>query len=238
MRALVRHYFRPGRFVLFFHNCTEVEGARLDFSLTYFRDAVAMMREMGVTHVWVLLTKQDLVPDAERPAIVQRLRAIFGAEIPQYKSTPAIRIIDTPGLSALSSQQMHAVLDQVKQTLDDEKRTGPPVAQSITLAAQKSSDDELLNGVKEASAEQPSSEVFWRDFISGKLSTWGHYAHLRSGYFVMLQALAENRNIMDCADTFLEHLARLRDLNPQRFRNTAHRYVRMTGSSEPQLTAR
>ena len=224
MRALVRHYLLPGRFILFLHNCIENEGERLEFSLEYLRQIVPMAKDAGIIHMWVLLTKQDLVSEGERPEVVHRLRETFKAEILKFSGMPAIRIIDTPGLNALDQDQLHAALDQVKQTMDDDRKARPPVAQRVVVEHYDSSADEMEKRAKDAAAQQSSSEVFWSDFKSGSVSSWGHFEHLRSGYFVLLEASAEGRGIMECTDTFLEHLARLREANPQRFRNTAHRY--------------
>jgi ubiquitin carboxyl-terminal hydrolase L3 len=175
--------------------------------------------------MWVLFTKQDLLPDSQKREIMQRLRALFEDEIRKISSGLFISIVDIPGMNALDRAKLHAVLDHVNETLDNEGNRASSIASQPKVAtAQKLSEAELTTKINEAASAQPTSEIFWHDFQDGVITSWDHYAHLRSGYFVMLKSTVENCSIMDCADEFLGHLSRLRQANPQRFRNTAHRY--------------
>ncbi|KAM0549767.1 hypothetical protein ACHAPJ_009205 [Fusarium lateritium] len=59
--------------------------------------------------------------------------------------------------------------------------------------------------------------------MDGSLSSWDHYTHLRAGYFVMHDCFSRGLGLLECANEFMAHLNRLREGNPERFRNTAHK---------------
>ena len=226
VRALVRHYFRPDRFILFLHNCADTE--RIDDSISQLHSAIEMMIEFGTKHMWILLTKQDLIPLSELQATISSLCARFESEIKRYKGTPQVTIIDKLGMSALDNEMVHCVLDEIKATLDgaDNNLTDHQgTTKALESFYRQPATEELLQRAKLASIDEADAENFWQEFLDGSLDVWDHYAHLRSGYFVMLQGLASGTGILGCADMFLEHLARLRATRPQRFRNTAHRLV-------------
>lgn len=154
-----------------------------------------------------------------------KLRSAFEAEILKQKNELAVRFIDILGLSALDERHMHDVLDQVERSLADDSKSGASNGQLKSTRAKSQDDSTLAERVREASANQSSPEVFWRRFQDGHVPSWNHYTHLRAGFFVLSEGPTGSRSVMDAADIFLRHLARLRESDPQRFRNTAHRYV-------------
>lgn len=226
VRALVRHYFRPDRFILFLHDCADTE--RIDDSISQLHSAIEMMLEFGTQHMWILLTKQDLIPLPEQQATVSSLCARFESEIKRYKGTPQVTIIDKLGMNALDNEMVHYVLDEIKATLDgtnNDHNGHWGTAKAPEPSYRQPATEELLQRAKLASINEADAESFWQAFLDSSLGIWDHYVHLRSGYFVILQGLASGTGILGCADMFLEHLTRLRSTNPQRFRNTAHRLV-------------
>jgi ubiquitin carboxyl-terminal hydrolase L3 len=91
------------------------------------------------------------------------------------------------------------------------------------------SEQELVERIKALNAASLGPDKFWGSFVRGELDSWDHYSHLRAGYFVMFEGMSRNASLLDCASHFLDYLKELREKNPERFRNTAHRYAYFTG---------
>lgn len=97
---------------------------------------------------------------------------------------------------------------------------------TIALREKALADDTLrarLEEVEKGGSENlRDAEAFWDRFMSANLTSWSHVDHLEAGYLVLLQSIEQKRGLLKTASVFLEHLARLREMRPDVFRNTAH----------------
>ncbi|KXJ90989.1 hypothetical protein Micbo1qcDRAFT_205019 [Microdochium bolleyi] len=243
MIGLMHHYIHPDSVVLFLHDCAEPEPDRLENSVRLLHAHVAQMLEKEARYLWVVLSKQDLLPEGEeRISKVEDLRRRFESELGggegergRYEDKSiSWRVIGEEGLSAVTGAGLDAVLDDVCRTLSAEasNQDGPEKKHKATDSAstsaahglqqlQLSDEDMKTQAEKEISAMQPP-DVFWGEFLDGTLTAWDHASHLYAGYLVLLDCLAGGGGVFESADVFLRHLARLRSAQPERFRNTAH----------------
>ena len=213
---------------MFLHDCADRDPERLKFALEYLHMAVQMMSDTGSRYMWILFNKQDLLPPSERDTIVNDLRKRYESEIAQYRDKHIIKVMDTPGLSAVTGDQLDVVMDEIIGTLSNEKKPSrsnpPPTNPDLNKGP---SDEELREQIRRANAISEEPNGFWESFLHGDLPAWDHFTHLRAGFFVMFDCFAKGCNIFQCSDGFMDHLARLRAKNPERFRNTAHRSVHL-----------
>jgi hypothetical protein len=219
------------RFVLFVLDCHDHD--RLEEGLEELRFATDLMIEAGGKHIWVMINKQDLLPEGQRDEIVQNQRERCIKVLEPFKDKCFTEVFDLPGLSSKSGYQLDKVLARLRQVMLNEKpkpkaslNSPPPPAEGkeVKLAIPAPpTRDELIERVKKAASDISSHDVFWKEFLSAEIPAWDHYTHLRAGYFVMLEGLSVGSSIMDCAEDFIEHLGRLRAAHPDRFRNTTHR---------------
>jgi ubiquitin carboxyl-terminal hydrolase L3 len=186
-----------------------------------------MMSEFEAKHMFILFNKQDLLQPDEREKVIKDLKGRIEAEIKPYNDKLDIRILDYPGLSALNGMQLPPVMDEIRQTLQP-KRAAQDTKSEIEKREKGPSEDELLNQIRKANAESVDAETFWKFFMDGSLESWDHYTHLRAGFFVMHDSFAQGLGLLECADALIAHLNRLREGNPERFRNTAHKYVQVS----------
>ncbi|KAM0549768.1 hypothetical protein ACHAPJ_009206 [Fusarium lateritium] len=122
IRPLIRHYMLKDRFVIFIQSCEDLDPERIEFSLEYLRMAAEMMLEHGAKHMFILFNKQDLLPPDKREAVIRDLKARLESEIQPYAAKLDIRILDCPGLSATSGEQLHPAMDEIRQTLQQTKK--------------------------------------------------------------------------------------------------------------------
>lgn len=212
------------RFLIFIQSCDDLDPDRIYYSLDYLRMGLSMMTDFEAKHMFILFNKQDLLPPDEREKVIKGLKIQIEAEIEPYKDKLDIKILDYPGLSALNGMQLHPAMDEIRQTLQP-KRAAQDTKAEIEKRGKGPSQDELLNQIRKANAESVDAGTFWKSFTDGSLESWDHYTHLRAGFFVMHDSFAQGLGLLECADAFLAHLNRLREGNPERFRNTAHKYV-------------
>ncbi|KAF7549731.1 hypothetical protein G7Z17_g6186 [Cylindrodendrum hubeiense] len=224
MRPLIRHYIVKDRFLVFLHDCHDQDSERIDYSIEQLHATMGFMAELGCRYLWILLTKQDLLPPSDREAIVSGVRKRFELELERYQGMHYVKIMDPPGLSAASGDQLYDVMKEIRQTL----KQGPqPVAKFTKVQVEQlekgPSEQELTERVYKASTESVDPDRFWTTFVEGGLDTWDHYAHLRAGYFVLFEGLSRGSSLLTCANDFLARLKELRLNHPEKFRNTAHR---------------
>ncbi|KAK5996942.1 ADP-ribosylation factor [Cladobotryum mycophilum] len=230
IRPLIRHYIGNDRFIIFMHDCTDQ--TRLDEAIAEFRFALEAMTQVEGRHVWVLFNKQDMLPLADRERIINEHRQVYEATAFPYRQVCSVEFLDLPGFSATTGDRIHDLLPRINAVLNNEgkpvskpdvksdARQDPPTKKEIL---QPPSREELVGRINDHLKEAGSAEDFLKLFESGDLPAWDHFTHLRAGYCVMLDCFANKRNIIACSDIFIEHLERLREKNPQRFRNTTHR---------------
>ncbi|KAF5660728.1 ubiquitin thiolesterase L3 [Fusarium circinatum] len=236
IRPLIRHYMAQDRFLIFIQSCTDTEPDRVEFSLEYIRMGLNMMLEYEAKHMLIVFNKQDLLAEEERPQIVRGLKERIEAEIKPYADKLDIKILDTPGLSALSGCQAHDVMDEIRKILKPKKPAKNTKAE-IEQREKGPSEEELRNKIRTANAESADAKTFWQSFLDGSLEAWDHYTHLRAGFFVMHDCFGRGLGLLECADEFMKHLNRLREGNPERFRNTAHKTMTIFWLHQIQVAA-
>ncbi|KAF5228124.1 hypothetical protein FANTH_14591 [Fusarium anthophilum] len=236
IRPLIRHYMSQDRFLIFIQSCTDTEPDRVEFSLEYLRMGLSMMLENEAKHMFIIFNKQDLLSEEERPQIVKDLKEKIEVEIKPYADKLDIKILDTPGLSALSGCQAHDVMDEIRKTLKP-KKPAKNMKAEIEQRERGPSEEELRNKIRTANAESADAKTFWASFLDGSLEAWDHYTHLRAGFFVMHDCFGRGLGLLECADEFMKHLNRLREGNPERFRNTAHKTMTIFWLHQIQVAA-
>lgn len=183
------------------------------------------MKSKGPKFLWVIMSKQDLLPPDERERIVSEHRQMLEAILKKDADPAGITwfLVDTPGFNLKSGNFARPFLKDVAATimsLDKERE----------LKYERAKDDAVkfnMPGVDELRARIEASEIksagdFWEVFTTADLTSWKHVDHLQAGYLVMLQSIEQGHGLLKCASTFLEHLARLRETRPDVFRNSAH----------------
>ncbi|KAF5644563.1 ubiquitin thiolesterase L3 [Fusarium sp. NRRL 52700] len=236
MRPLIRHYITQDRFLIFIQSCTDTDLDRVEFSLEYLRMGLDSMLEIKAKHMFIIFNKQDLLSEEEQTKIVKDLKEKIEAEIKPYADKLDIKILDTPGLSALSGCQVHNVMDEIRKTLEP-KNAAKDMKAEIEKREKGPSEEELRNKIRTANAESADAKTFWESFLDGSLEAWDHYTHLRAGFFVMHDCFGRGLGLLECADEFMKHLNRLREGNPERFRNTAHKTMTIFWLHQIQVAA-
>ncbi|KAF5664839.1 putative ubiquitin thiolesterase L3 [Fusarium denticulatum] len=236
IRPLIRHYMTQDRFLIFIQSCTDTHHERVEFSLEYLRMGLNMMIEYEAKHMFIIFNKQDLLSEEERPKIVKDLKEKIEAEIKPYADKLDIKILDTPGLSALGGCQVYNVMDEIRKTLKP-KSAAKDTKAEIEMREKGPGEEELRNKIRTANAESVDANAFWESFLDGSLEAWDHYTHLRAGFFVMHDCFGRGLGLLECADEFMKHLNRLREGNPERFRNTAHKTMTIFWLHQIQVAA-
>ncbi|KAM0075429.1 hypothetical protein ACKRZS_012518 [Fusarium odoratissimum] len=236
IRPLIRHYMAQDRFLVFIQSCTDADPDRVEFSLEYLRMGMNMMLEYEAKHMFIIFNKQDLLSEEERPKVVKELKAKIEAEIKPYADKLDVKILDNPGLSALWGCQVHNVMDEIRKTLKP-KNAAKDTKAEIEQREKGPSEEELRDRIRTANAESADAKTFWESFLDGTLEEWDHFTHLRAGFFVMHDCFGKGLGLLECADEFMKHLNRLREGNPERFRNTAHKTMTIFWLHQIQVAA-
>ncbi|RGP80536.1 ADP-ribosylation factor 6 [Fusarium longipes] len=236
IRPLTRHYMLKDRFIIFIQSCEDLDPDRIEFSLEYLRMAMEMMESFGAKNMFILFNKQDHLSPEEAAKVVKDLRSQIEKEIKPYENKLDIRILDYPGLSALHGTQLHPVMEEISTALKPAKPT-KNIKAEIEQKEKGPSEEELVNRVRQENARSTDAQTFWKAFMDGSLESWDHYTHLRAGFFVMHDCFARGLSLLECADEFMAHLNRLREGNPERFRNTAHKTMTIFWLHQIQVAA-
>ena len=226
-RPLYRHYVIDIDFMLFVVDLTDTD--RFVEAMEELAGiARRMTPEKGPSRVFVLFSKQDLLGREEREKRVEEYKNRFLARMTAYFGDRlCVEVMDTPGLDIRSGKGLNDVMAHIKRVVSGQAGSGreqfvdgeKPVTVSAPL-----SHTQLMQRVRELSAvAEPDDYMFWRTFLTAKIHLWDHYAHLRAGYFILLEQLEKENDVFAAAEDFLEHLARLRTRRPDKFKNTAHR---------------
>ncbi|KAG8667960.1 hypothetical protein FPOAC1_012802 [Fusarium poae] len=236
IRPLTRHYMLNDRFIIFIQSCEDLEPDRVEFSLEYLRMAMGMMESFGAKNMFILFNKQDHLSPEEATKVVKDLKSQIEKEIKPYENKLDIRILEYPGLSALHGTHLYTAMEEIRTTLKHGKPT-QNIRAEIEQREKGPSKDELINRIRQENAQSVDAQTFWKSFLDGGLESWDHYTHLRAGFFVMRDCFARGLGLLDCADEFMAHLDRLREGNPERFRNTAHRTMTIFWLHQIQVAA-
>lgn len=245
IRPLLRHYIKPGRFCIFLHDATSEEEFTQD-SLEGFRMILGDYAAAGGGHVFVTFTKQDIMADAELPAssgekadvdTVSSLAKQFEQIATKFSTGPnlvKVKVLPFPGFSSSDKSCARELMRIIDGSLKD-YNAGSTAAQQNGARPEKNLENyqtptnfSIITDEMIAEAATQKAADFWEDFNSGNLKSWSHGAHLRAGLGIILNDYLQLRGVFDWTDIFLAHLERLRNQQPQLFRNTAHRYFMIT----------
>lgn len=113
--------------------------------------------------------------------------------------------------------------------------TSPP-RQDGTKPNPGLSADQLRALIEKQNGEDPDTDLepveFFRQMESGALERWDHRAHLRAGFYVLVEHLRAGHGLWDAAEDFLGKLENMlandskkaeEEKREKRFRNTVHR---------------
>lgn len=114
--------------------------------------------------------------------------------------------------------------------------TSPPPPQASTKPKPALNMDQLHALIVKQNSEDPYTNLTPREFLgkmeSGTLETWDHRAHLRAGFYVLVDHLKAGHGLWDAAEDFLAKLETMLsndakkaevEKREKRFRNTVHR---------------
>lgn len=222
---MIKFYLGNERFILFLHDCSDPR--RWDESITEIKYALDGLLEMKGTHCFIAFNKQDTLPPDTRDEVIRNLQGKVELATESYRNRCHVEIIEAPGLSGITGDGIEVLLAWIQQILSNKpaKMGSPTTPPKAIVSAQPPTKDELLKRIESAQAAADGVETFWAAFLKADLTTWDHFTHLRAGYLVMLEEVSAGKSILDCPETFLGHLANLKSTHPDRFRNTAHKYV-------------
>jgi hypothetical protein len=212
--------------LLYVHNPAD---ERLDESLKGVRVAAELMLSVQARFIWIIFNKQDILPDATRDTIIANHRAKFEQELQSFDNQIEWKIIDLPGFSAMTGNRCFELLDIFQDTFEGFKKkpkplpTTKPTSTAPVTYVQTPTEAELITRIQQGQVNDLGANAFWEAFMSAEIPAWNHRCHLRAGYVLLLDTLRSGGGIFDCAEVFLEHLQRLKDAHPDRFRNTEHR---------------
>ncbi|CAG7559994.1 unnamed protein product [Fusarium equiseti] len=236
IRPLTQHYMLKDRFIIFLQSCEDLHPDRIEFSMEYLRMSMSMMEGFEAKNMFILFNRQDHLSPEEAAKVVKDLKVVIEKEIKPYENKLDIRILDYPGFSALNGTQVHPAIEEIRKALKPVQPAQNTKAE-IEQREKGPSEEELLNRIRQANAQSADAKTFWNAFMDGSLESWDHYTHLRAGFFVMHDCFARGLGLLECADDFMAHLNRLREGNPERFRNTAHKTMTIFWLHQIQVAA-
>lgn len=209
------------------HNCADSD--RLDEQFDLLERSL-QEDELSNVPVLIVFNKQDLLKEDEKGAVMKSVHDKYGSFATSCRRPAPVRIFECAGFSAVAEKNPRIVLDEAAKLIkekdngtfkkDEEKQVKESKAVSVK--------QELTNGERAramADADDKTPNEFWDAFLDGSLAPWDHYHHLKAGFFVLIEGFEQGNGVLDAAETFIAHLERLRVGNPERFRNTTHRYV-------------
>jgi len=187
------------------------------------------MREKAVKNIWILFNKQDKLSAEKRTDIIDHLRWRFTKELSGYwENDIEWRIMDQPGLSAKTGENIGSVLDDVVKVLDARPKRRSPSPKELKsqpdssttglscLATTSDGDFRSPNSLLQEKVENyarnfhMSEDSFWSMFLNGDLEHWDHPTYLHVAYKILADALKRGDDIWEATEDLLEHLQRLR----------------------------
>jgi hypothetical protein len=225
IRPLWRHYITSATHTLYIHSCADTD--RLEMSIEGMHINAGQLLDEGAKNFFVVMNKQDLIPFGDRKSTVSELRQRFEHELSRYNGKLNWKICDVPGFSAASGVGLYEALDIIHTSIQSGHRDEPlrkaKELESKNPAREQSSEADLTARIVKEGGEEADATNFWDQFLTGEIPEWNHRSHLRAGYFILLDTLLQGKRIFETAEIFLDHLRRLKELKPDRFRNTEHR---------------
>lgn len=210
---------------MFVHDCTDKE--RLNEQLDLLKMSM-LEDELRDVPTLIVLNKQDLLIPEEREAEIAKIKKEYEKLAASCGRRAPIKILEDEGsgFSATGMENPRIVLEEMAKILTDTKGATPAKKKAVVESQAPGvhqSDAELAKAKAMVEEDNMSAKDFWRAFEDGSLTPWDHYHHLKSGFFVLVEAFEKGQGVLDAAETFIDHLERLRKGNPERFRNTTHR---------------
>lgn len=215
-------YVSPESLVFFLHDSSNPDG--IDDSVELLHVHVRQMIDTKAEYLWVLLNKQDLLLEENREEVIAGQRRRFETELARYDGVITWKIIAEPGLSGSTGEHLYHALDSVHETLSRAADKTKTIEKTpVELPQEFPSDDELRKQIEKDADSFKDAATYWAAFLDGTLPTWNHRDHLHAGYIVLIDSFGKGEGVFESVDIFLAHLDRLREAQPDRFRNTAHK---------------
>ena len=167
-------------------------------------------------YIWILFNKQDLLPLETRTKTLSNLHRKFSTVMTKYDGKVLWNVVDQPGLSSVTGEGLHGVLDDISKTLLRDAKSSKPLGVQEPAPPKAPSPEESKRRAEVANSTASNTGMFWQSFLQSDLLVWDHYNHLRAGYFILIDTLANGDGVLQCAETFLGHLERLKSLKPER----------------------
>lgn len=224
-------FVTPECFVIFFHDCS-LNASQQNESVELLRYVLNVLGGGRIcTYVCVVMTKQDrILPVEIRESEVQRHAEVFEKVLEAYHATFKYEVLCLPGLDVPNGERIHEIIDAVNRVVVKKKSSGIPDGALVTpVMVRRMTNDELAKRALSANLAMGDADEFWKAFTQADLPSWDHHTHLRAGYAVLLESLSKGRSLLTCAGTFIAHLERLKSADPDKFKNTANKYVAMSG---------
>ena len=177
----------------------------------------------GCGHICVVMNKQDKLAPETRESVLQEKSELFENVLRPHKNSTECRVLQLPGLSAHTGERVYEILDEVHRMIAGKGKTETPPAQPVPVVAQEPTTEELMQRISLANSKMGSADEFWQAFLRADIESWDHHTHLRAGYAVLIEAFSRGDSVLRSAETFMDHLERLKSTNPDKFRNTAHK---------------
>ncbi|QDS69565.1 hypothetical protein FKW77_008040 [Venturia effusa] len=215
IRPLWGRYETSATHALYIHSCSDTD--RLEMSIEGMHLSIRHLLDEGAKNFFLVINKQDLVPIKDRQSIVSELHQRFEHELSRYDGNVdrklTWKICDVPEFSAAAGIGIFETPDIIHTSIQrsNHEKTQP---KSVVQAC----------SVEQQVAEWNNRQLaFGSPFATGELLDWSHRERLRAGYFLLLDNLLQGRGVFETAEIFLDHFQRLKELNPERTRDTEHR---------------
>ncbi|KAE8363160.1 hypothetical protein BDV27DRAFT_159065 [Aspergillus caelatus] len=229
----IHHYLQGTDVALFIHNCDPQQLEPI-YDFHYFLNFV---HKYDCKHLWILLNKQDTLPPESAPLIVEGLRKKYEKEMAGYEHQLSWRILDHK-LSAKTGEGVQEILHQLHSSANLLLRTRPKPQPQPRAEPVRDSEPKVVPDIPEDTISSPSQskpidnqtsqgsvnpQAFWNSFVTGDIPVWDHHTHLKVTYILVLEYTKRKRSTFAMADTMFAHLRRLRNCQPEKFKNRPHR---------------
>jgi len=190
------------------------DGFGLSKSLHELNEVLALMNKGGAQFLFVVFSKQDLLPEDQRNVAIQNLTAMFEEHLKSNSGDIYWKVCDLPGFSSHTQERIYEVFDIIRSVASEQVPRGyksPPKAAAEQKVNDKEvSDAKLIEQIREDGNHEIDAENFWSSYLACKVPLWNHRSYLRSGYLTLLKELRAGHGIFDAADLWFEHLQRMK----------------------------
>ena len=233
IRPLIRHYTTPGHSVLFLVNTSECirDTERYKDTIDELTAQVTESVRVGVVFILVAFSKQDLLTEAQHfqeAAVKRHVKETMDTLLPMGAAKGLFSVMSA-GFSADQDKGVDELLDALIAGVK-RNNVNPVVlpepgrpAQTVHRPAPEHVDDPYVGF---------TPERFFGMMESASLPVWGHRAHVRGGFYVLIKGLGSGLGLWDAVEDFLQILDKMLATDAarahvegteKRFRNTVHR---------------